>query len=127
MRGNTEIKPDGGGLRHDQGKLRLDLIPAEWELELGNVTTKGSLKYAPRNWERGMAWMKMIGCAKRHILKFLLGEHYDPETGCHHLALAAWNLLALMSYDMRRLGTDDRPPTIRVGPNFERLPDGKSD
>lgn len=113
--------PGTEGLRYDTGKLRLDLLPAEWELELGRVSTMGSIKYAPRNWERGMAWMKMIGCSRRHILKFLLGEKYDKETGCHHLALAAWNLLALMSYDMRGLGENDIPTSVQIGPNFERV------
>jgi hypothetical protein len=110
-----------GGLRYDTDKLRLELLPAEWELELGRVSTKGAKKYAPRNWEKGMAWSKMIGCSRRHILRFLLGEKYDKETGCHHLAHAAWNLLALMSYDMRKLGENDLPPSVKVGSNFERI------
>lgn len=116
-------EPTTGGLRFDDNKLRLDLVPAEWELELGRVNTAGSKKYAARNWEKGMKWMKMIGCMRRHVLKFMLGESYDKETGCHHLALAAWNLLGLMSYDMRKLGEDDRPPSVKIGPNFERVPD----
>jgi hypothetical protein len=114
-----------GGLRYDTGKLRLDLLPAEWELELARITTEGSKKYAPRNWEKGMAWSKMIGCFRRHVLKFMLGEKYDKETGCHHLGLAAWNLLALMSYDMRKLGDNDLPPSVAVGPNFERANNGE--
>lgn len=120
---STEIvKADGGGLRFDSGKLRLDLLPPEWELELARITTEGSKKYAPRNWERGMPWTKMIGCFRRHFLKFMMGEKYDKETGCHHLALAAWNLLALMSYDMRGVGENDLPEnTIKFGPNFERV------
>lgn len=110
-----------GGLRHDSGKLRLDLLPPEWELELARITTEGSKKYAPRNWEKGMPWSKMVGCARRHFLKYLLGEKYDKETGCHHLGLAAWNLLALMVYDMRKLGENDLPQSVKVGPNFERV------
>lgn len=95
------IKADGGGLRHDKGKNRMELIPPEWEYALADVLTKGSLKYEERNWERGMAWSKPVGCARRHLSKFMMGERYDWETGCHHLAMAAWNLLALMSYDLR--------------------------
>ncbi len=109
-----------GGLRHDSGKVRLDLIPPEWIEALGQVLTKGAEKYAARNWEKGMAWSKMIGCAMRHLLAFLRGERFDQETGCHHLAHAAWNVLALMSYDVRGIGDHDLPraktsPTMLVG------------
>lgn len=97
------------GLRFDAGKNRLDLIPIEWIWGLGWVLTKGAEKYAERNWEKGMKWGKCIGCALRHTLKFMAGERYDKETGCHHLFMAAWNLLALASYDLRKLGENDLP------------------
>ena len=102
-----DIKPDGGGLRHNDLKNRLDLVPPEWPWALADITTRGSLKYAERNWERGMKWSIMVGCALRHLYKFIAGERYDKEIGCHHLAMAAWNLLALMSYDLKGVGEDD--------------------
>jgi len=100
---------DGGGLRFNAEKNLIELVPPEWTWALGDVTTQGSKKYAQRNWERGMKWSIMVGCASRHLLKFLVGERYDPETGCHHLAMAAWNMLALMSYDLREIGDNDIP------------------
>ena len=115
--GKKLAKADGGGLRYDADKNRLDLIPPEWPWALGDVTTQGSRKYPERNWERGMSWSKMIGCALRHIFKFCMGERYDGDgfdlekgtTGCHHLAMAAWNLLGLMTYDLRGIGENDIP------------------
>jgi hypothetical protein len=114
----------GGGLRYDQGKNRLDLLPPEWEWALGQVLTAGAQKYAERNWEQGMKHSKMIGCMKRHLAKFLSGEEYDheidPATGedkgtqCHHLALVAWNALALMSYRLRKIGENDLPTTTTI-------------
>lgn len=97
------------GLRHDNGKVRLDLIPPEWVMVLGNVLTAGANKYADRNWELGMPWSKIWGPLLRHAFKWLLGEQYDKETGCHHLAMVAWNALALMTYQMRGIGTPDLP------------------
>jgi hypothetical protein len=113
------------GLRFDGGKVQLELIPPEWIEALGQVLTKGAAKYEPRNWEKGMAWSKMIGCAMRHLLAFMKGERFDtkpdaqgrPGTGCHHLALAAINLLMLMSYDVRRVGDNDLPRT-KTGPTM---------
>lgn len=101
---------DGGGLRYDAGKNRVDLIPSEWIFGLGEVLTAGAAKYAERNWERGMKWSKMVGCTTRHLLKFICGEKYDIGPGgtrCHHLLLAAWNILALFSYDVRGIGEND--------------------
>ena len=100
---------DGGGLRSNAAKIKIELLPAEWTWGPADVMTKGSYKYDERNWERGMKWSTMIGCASRHVLKFLMGERYDDETGCHHLFMAAWNLMALASYDMRGLGESDLP------------------
>jgi len=100
---------DGGGLRYTEGKNQLELIPMEWIWGLGMVLTRGAAKYAPRNWERGMAWSRMIGSALRHIAKFAMGERYDPETGCHHLFMAGWNCCALASYDLRQIGDNDLP------------------
>lgn len=96
-----------GGLRYDNGKTRVDLIPPEWMWALGSVLGKGAVKYEDRNWEKGMAWSRVIGPLLRHVIKFISGERYDKETGCHHLAMAAWNCLALMSYDVRGIGEND--------------------
>lgn len=98
---------DGGGLRYNSGKTLLELLPPEWIYGLGIVMTRGSMKYAIRNWERGMAWSICVGCALRHLFRFVCGERYDKETGCHHLAMCAWNALALMSYDIRGIGDND--------------------
>ena len=103
----SPVVADGGGLRHNEGKLRLDLLPVEWIWALGDVMTVGSKKYAVRNWERGMAWSTVVGCTLRHTFKFIAGERFDKETGCHHLAMAAWNILALMVYDIRGIGEND--------------------
>ena len=79
---------DDGGLRYDDGKCRLDLIPPEWFWALGDVMTQGAKKYEERNWEKGMLWSKCVGCMFRHILKWLLGKRYDEKTGCQ--APSAW-------------------------------------
>ena len=115
MNGNPPIKADGGGLRYDAGKNLLDLIPPEWVWALGMILTKGAKKYAARNWERGMKYSKVMGPLKRHLTKYEAGEQYDygtpdePGTNCHHLAIVAWNALALMSYELRGIGEDDLP------------------
>ncbi len=97
------------GVRFDTGKIRYDLLPADSIEELAKVYTKGAAKYADRNWEKGMAWHRVFASLMRHAWKFWRGEAIDEETGCHHMAMVAWNALALCSYDLRKVGTDDRP------------------
>ena len=105
----------GGGLRLNAGKIRMELLPPEWIWALAAVMTQGAKKYDARNWEKGMGWGSMIGCIFRHTLKFMAGERYDGAgydkkagtTGCHHMAMAAWNCLALLTYDLRNKGQND--------------------
>jgi hypothetical protein len=97
------------GLRFDEGKNRLDLIPSEWILGLGRVLTMGANKYEPRNWELGMDWSRVEGSLRRHDAAFWGGENIDPESGLPHPLHTAWNALALYSYLERGLGDDDRP------------------
>ncbi len=96
-------------LRYDVGKLRYDLVPADGLEALVKVYTKGAETYADRNWEKGMSYSRCFGSLLRHTYKWWRGEELDEETGCHHMAMAAWNALALCVYDLRKVGTDDRP------------------
>jgi len=96
--------------RFDSGKPRYDLIPPYALHEIVLVYTYGCHKYDPDNWWKGMKWRKVIGPMLRHIYKWLRGEKYDPESGLHHLAHAAWNAIALFCYEAKSIGEDDRQP-----------------
>lgn len=108
----------GNGLRYDAGKIRFDLIPPNAYKELGKILTYGSQKYAPRNWEKGMEWSKVIASLKRHLLAFELGEDRDPESGLLHIAHVMCNAAFLAEYYKIFPQGDDRthrylePPRI---------------
>ncbi len=103
------VKVDGGGLRYNKNKVQFELVPPEWWWGIAEVMTRGAHKYEIRNWERGMAWAIPVGCIFRHLMKFLMGERFDPETGCHHMFMVAWNACALASYDIRGIGKNNLP------------------
>lgn len=105
------VVADGGGLRYSTGKLPLALVPPEAELAIAAVLRHGAKKYAPRNWERGMAWSECIACLKRHLKKWEMGEHTDDESGLPHLWHLFTNAAFLVVYEARAIGTDDRVPT----------------
>jgi len=121
------------GLRFNEGKNNLALLPPEWVWALGMVMTRGAIKYETRNWEKGMSWAYVLASAWRHLIKFGCGERFDKELGCHHLAMVAWNVLVLMSYDLRKIGTNDMVGDValleatytEMGPELQAIADAK--
>jgi hypothetical protein len=80
--------------------------------ELAKVYGMGEQKYARYNYLRGYPWSLSVDALYRHLLAFLGGEEYDPESGLLHTAHVAWHALTLTSFQMRGVGTDDRPPLV---------------
>lgn len=107
--------PDDKGLRFNAGKVPLELIPPEWPWGLALVMRAGVNKgYPANNWLKGMEWSKCVGSMKRHTARLEAGEWIDAETGQPHVAMAAWNALALLSYSLRGLGTNDLFPPVNL-------------
>lgn len=84
-------------------------------LELAKVGGVGAVKYSRYNYLRGFAWSLGYDALQRHLLAYQSGEDVDPESGLPHLAHAMWHCSALLSFQVRGLGTDDRPPVGRPG------------
>jgi hypothetical protein len=99
--------PKTGGEK-GQKLAELGAIDPASLMELARVAGYGSGKYARLNYMKGYKWSLSYDAMQRHLLLFWGGESFDPESGLHHLAHAAWHCMTLMSYDMRDLGTDDR-------------------
>lgn len=100
---------DGGGLRYDQGKVRMELLPSIPLEDIASVLTEGAKKYADNNWMRGMSWNKVLGCAERHLAKLKRGVDFDiGETECFHAAQVAINMIFLLQYYRTCPELDDR-------------------
>lgn len=98
----------GEGRKDDTGKLPYELIAPEFLEEIAKVLEFGARKYAPRNWEHGMAWGRCFGALMRHMWSWWRGEEKDAETGFSHLAHAGCCLMFLTAYERRGTGTDNR-------------------
>lgn len=108
------------GRKDDSDKIRLELIPPELLYAIGTILTFGAnKKYEARNWELGMNWSRVFGALMRHMWcwwagkgpttqSFVFGE-LDEETGKSHLWHAGCCLAFLITYEERKVGTDDRP------------------
>ncbi|WNV90281.1 dATP/dGTP diphosphohydrolase domain-containing protein [Umezawaea sp. Da 62-37] len=77
-------------------------------LVLAEASGFGAAKYEQHNYLRGYAWSLSFDACQRHLLAFWAGEELDPESGLPHLAHAAWHCLAMVSFQIRSIGTDDR-------------------
>jgi hypothetical protein len=78
------------------GKGRFDLLPTRSIRRLAGVYERGALKYADRNWEKGMPLSRYMDSALRHTFQYLEGQRDED-----HLAQAAFNLLAVIDHEER--------------------------
>ncbi len=97
------------GRKDDAAKPRYDLLPPEFLEGTAAVLTYGAAKYAPRNWENGMAWGRVFAALMRHMWAWWRGQKFDPESGLPHLSHAACCIAFLMAFEARGAGKDDRP------------------
>lgn len=84
--------------RMNEGKAMLAFLlqfPTAAEA-FARVKEVGAIKYERDNWKKGNKpdWEYLDACL-RHLFAFVNGEYYAQDTGCSHLAHAAWNLFAL--------------------------------
>ncbi len=94
----------------DGDKLDWSLMPWDAIQEVMMTMHYGAVKYEERNWEKGNSYNKYYSAAMRHMMAWHMGQDFDEgESECHHLAQAAFNLLALLAWQMRGVGEDDRP------------------
>jgi hypothetical protein len=107
-------------VKNDKDKPRLDLLPFDALDEVAKVYNFGAVKYAERNWDAGMEWHRYFRAALSHLWKWWQGEDRDHESGLSHLTHATFNVLALLTYELRKIGKDDRPHRPSgLNPRFE--------
>ena len=97
------------GRKDDAEKIRFELLPGDALKAIAVILTFGAIKYADRNWERGMNWSRVYGALQRHLWAWWGGEGLDAETGRSHLWHAGCCIVFLIAYEQRNIGTDDRP------------------
>ena len=86
------------GIKHDQEKLRYELLPVEPIEALVAVLTYGAKKYDDNNWKYVTPFNdRYYAATLRHINAWRKGEKLDPETGLPHLAHAMCCLVFLLA------------------------------
>ena len=87
-------------IKHDQDRIRHDLTLPMWLDAIGDVLTFGASKYSDDGWMTVPdAPSRYYSAAMRHLLAWKGGARTDAESGLHHLAHAAVNVLFLLWFD----------------------------
>lgn len=85
------------GVKFDQGKLQMGLIPSEVMIGLAEVLTFGANKYAPNGWQTvPNAKQRYEDALLRHLYASKSGETTDSESGLSHLKHALTNMAFLV-------------------------------
>lgn len=91
--------PGRSGDKHDQDKPMWHLMPPLAEAAVVDVLPYGANKYAPHGWkEVPNLEERYYSAMRRHIHAYHTGQDYDPESGLHHLAHAACNLMFVLQH-----------------------------
>jgi len=96
------------GMRFSAKKIEFGLIPKDALVEIARVYHVGAQKYEKNNWLNDMNYSQMMEPLERHYMQWSMGNTTDPDTKCHHLSQVIWNAIALLTYELRGLGVDDR-------------------
>jgi hypothetical protein len=94
-------RKDVAGIKHDQEKIRMDLLPMDGLLEIAKVLTHGAKKYGSRNWEKGLDLQRLRAAQLRHDVATEMGEEIDPEFGLSHRAHKACSALMELTLYLR--------------------------
>lgn len=86
---------ESGAMREPaSGRGRYDLLPPYPLERLAKHYENGAVKYADRNWEKGLPTGRCMDSAIRHLFQYLDGDNVED-----HLAAAVWNLFAIMHFE----------------------------
>ena len=82
------------GIKHDNGKPRMSLVPPQAIFDIAAVFTDGAIEYGDFNWRDGIVYSRLYSAALRHLLAFWQGEDVD-ESGHDTLSHAITNIIML--------------------------------
>lgn len=102
------------GAKFDTEKPLPQLLSISALMGMVRILTSGAIKYAARNWEKGIAYSRCYGAILRHLFAWWMGEDLDPESGESHLHHAACEIHFLEHFEENReqyAKFDDRPIT----------------
>lgn len=101
-----KMKIEKIGLKEkDDSKSRVDLIPAEVILALGDALNYGAKKYKPNSWQNVKDGDDIhYASALRHLLKWRNGIKIDSESNQSHILHAFSNIMFILYREINNVG-----------------------
>lgn len=105
MSENTKNEPVGR--KHDGGKVLAGILYEDFPnalLAVAEVATFGANKYSRSNWKHvPSADIRYKDAMHRHLLEAARGKEFDAESELMHYAHAAWNALAVLELEIKKM------------------------
>lgn len=101
------------GKKYDTGKNRMGLMcenfsRALWEV--AKVSTFGANRYGANNWQYlENPKERYMDALCRHLFQHLQGKKINEESGLLHLSHCAWNILALIEFELKESEDNNEP------------------
>ena len=95
--------------KFDNDKVRFSLFHPKALRAISAVLTCGARKYSAWNWMKGTDWSRYYDALQRHLNAYWDRENNDKESKLLHLAHGGCCIMILLTYQIMKLGTDDRP------------------
>ena len=92
------------GIKYDQDKVQMELLPFECLNEIAKVMTYGAKKYKPNNWKKVKnAKERYTGAMLRHLTEMKLGNKFDEESKLSHAAHMACDALFILYFELKEI------------------------
>ena len=95
-----------------EGKGAYHLLPVHPIRRVAEIYRKGALKYADRNWEKGLPLSSFLNSAKGHLDQFVEGMEDED-----HLHQCIWNLMGI-SHTMEMIRRGLLPEELNDLPSY---------
>lgn len=101
---NREMEEKEQAIKHDKGKIRMELLPPYALEEIAKVFTHGAEKYEDFNYlkGKGLDLNRLYGACLRHLNSWKKGELDDKESNYSHISHAACCLMMILEIENRR-------------------------
>ena len=96
------------GMKHDQGKPDLSLIPYMALIHEAEAFMDGERKYGRHNFRKGFKTSRLAAAALRHVFAYYAGEQVAADSGVHHLGHARACLAMILQLEHDGAIDDDR-------------------
>lgn len=108
MSENIKNGPTGsGGYKYDSGKVLAGVLYEDFPnalLAVAEVGTFGAHKYVRNSWKHvPSADIRYKDALHRHLLEAARGNAFDEESKLMHYAHAAWNALAVLELEIKKM------------------------